>query len=75
MMIEHSTSGPPMLSVSDAARRLNVNPRFISDLFYQRKVDDSLAPVQPSGRRLIPEDQLHVIARELRKAGRLPPIP
>lgn len=75
MMNINNTSGPPIshITISECARRLGVAPRHISDLFYQRLIADELAPIQ-SGRRLIPEGQLHVIARELRRAGKLPPI-
>ena len=52
-------------TVSDAARRLNVRPREISDLFYQRQLDDKICPVV-GGRRLIPLDYLPAIEAVLR---------
>jgi hypothetical protein len=54
----------PFLTVSEAARRLGVRPRDISDLFYQRRLSDELCPVA-SGRRLIPLEYLPVIAAAL----------
>lgn len=57
------------LSVSDAARRLNVRPRDISDLFYRRALRDDLCPIV-AGRRLIPEDYLDSIAQALKRAER-----
>ena len=60
------------LSVSEAARRLGVRPRDISDLLYSRRLDDDRCPVV-AGRRLLPADYLPAIAIELRRAGKLPP--
>jgi hypothetical protein len=54
--------------VSDVARRFNVPPRMISDLFYARKLDDQRCPIV-GGRRLIPEDYLPAIAAALRELG------
>lgn len=54
-----------LLSVSDAARELNVRPRDISDLFYQRVLDDERCPVL-SHRRVIPRDYLPDIQQALR---------
>lgn len=51
-------------TVSDVARRLGVNPRLISDLLYQRKLDESRCSVV-GGRRLIPEDYVPEIAKVL----------
>ena len=48
------------LTVSDAARELNVRPRDISDLFYQRRLPDDFCPLV-GGRRLIPAEQLPTI--------------
>jgi hypothetical protein len=42
-----------LLSVSEAARRLGCRPRDVSDMLYQRRVDDSRCPLI-GGRRLIP---------------------
>jgi hypothetical protein len=55
---------PEYLSVSDAARRLGVRPRNISDLFYQRRLSDEVCPVI-GGRRLIPLDYLPIIQAAL----------
>jgi hypothetical protein len=59
------------LSVSEAARRIGARPKDISDLFYQRKLDDQRCPIV-AGRRLIPEDYLPVMETTLRTLGRLP---
>jgi hypothetical protein len=57
-----------MMSVSEAARRIGAKPRDISDLFYNRKLRDDIAPIV-GGRRLIPEDYLDVIRMVLKRAG------
>ncbi len=49
-----------LFTVSEAARILNVRPRIISDLFYQRSLDGKRCPLI-GGRRLIPKDFLPVI--------------
>jgi hypothetical protein len=56
------------MSVSEAARRIGAKPRDISDLFYNRKLRDDIAPIV-GGRRLIPEDYLDVIRMALKRAG------
>jgi hypothetical protein len=56
--------------VSEVARQIGARPRDISDLFYQRKLDDQRCPVV-GGRRLIPEDYLETIQRTLRNLGRV----
>jgi hypothetical protein len=56
--------------VSDLARQLDVNPRTISDLFYQRKLDDGRCPIV-GGMRIIPEDYVPAIKAALRRAGQL----
>jgi hypothetical protein len=58
------------LVVSEVARQLGVPPREISDLFYQRKLDDARCPIM-GGRRLIPGDYVPAIEAALRAAGRL----
>jgi hypothetical protein len=58
------------LIVSEVARRLGVPPRAVSDLFYQRKLDDARCPIVGGG-RLIPEAYLPMIEVALRAAGRL----
>lgn len=57
------------LSVSEAARLLGVKPKDITNLFYNRRIRDDLAPIV-GGRRLIPKKLLTVIEMELRRAGR-----
>jgi hypothetical protein len=57
-------------TVSDVARRIRARPKDISDLFYQRRLDDRRCPIV-GGRRLIPEDYLPVIEATLRQLGRL----
>lgn len=49
-----------LFTVSDAANMLNVRPRIISDLFYQRTLDGKRCPLI-GGRRLIPKGYLPVI--------------
>lgn len=56
---------PTFLSVSEAARRLGMRPKDISDAFYQRRLRDDLCPIV-AGRRLIPDDYLEQIARTLK---------
>lgn len=56
---------PTLLSVSEAARRLGVRPKDISDAFYQRRLRDDLCPII-AGRRLIPDDYLEQIAQTLK---------
>ena len=58
------------VSVSEAARRLGGRPKDISDLFYQRRLNDQHCPIV-AGRRLIPEDYLADIEILLRRLGRL----
>ena len=66
-----------MLNPSVVARRLSdetgheIKPRYISDLYYSRKLDEKEAPIV-CGRRMIPESHLPLIMVELRKSGRLP---
>ncbi|QDV37437.1 hypothetical protein [Tautonia plasticadhaerens] len=67
-------------SVSDAARELGgrlgvaIRPRDITDLYYLRRLPTEQCPVV-SGRRLIPEDHLPLIAQALRDRGRIAGIP
>jgi hypothetical protein len=61
----------PHLTVSEVARRLGVRPRDVSDLFYQRHLNDDLCPVV-GGRRLIPESCLLAITSALHERGLLP---
>lgn len=61
---------PTMLNIADAARRLGVPPRVLSDGFYAGTLTDKHCE-RISGRRVIREDQLSAIATELRKAGKL----
>ena len=58
----------PYLSVGDVGRQLGVNPKLITDLFYQRLMRDDLCPIV-GGRRLIPESVVPVIAMQLRRKG------
>jgi hypothetical protein len=58
------------LIVSEVARQIGARPKDISDLFYQRKLDDKRCPIV-GGRRLIPEDYLPVIKATLQDLGRL----
>jgi hypothetical protein len=58
------------LIVSEVARRIpGARPKDISDLFYQRKLDDQQCPII-GGRRLIPMDYVPVIEATLRRLGR-----
>jgi hypothetical protein len=56
-------------SVSEVARRIGARPKDISDLFYQRKLDDRRCPVT-GGRRLIPEDYVPAVEAALRLLSR-----
>lgn len=56
------------LSVGELARRLGVRPVQITQLFYERRLRDDLAPIV-AGRRLIPPDYVTVIAMELQRRG------
>jgi hypothetical protein len=60
----------PHLIVSEVARRIGARPKDISDLFYLRRLNDSLCPVV-GGRRLIPESYVPEIEKALREAGKL----
>jgi hypothetical protein len=57
--------------VSEIARRYNVPPRAISDLFYARRLDDRLCPII-GGRRMIPVHYLPELEAALCAAGWLP---
>ncbi len=57
-----------LLGVGDVARRLGVRPAQVTQLFYERRLREDLCPII-SGRRIIPEDYLPVIAMELRRKG------
>jgi len=61
-------------NVSDVARRVGARPKDISDLFYQRKLDDQRCPIV-GGRRLIPDDYVPAIEATLRDLGRLEATP
>lgn len=56
------------LGVGDVARKLGVRPSLISQLFYERKFRDDLCPII-SGRRMIPETYVEIIAMELHYKG------
>jgi hypothetical protein len=58
------------LIVSEVARQIGARPKDISDLFYQRRLDDERCPIV-GGRRLIPVDYVPVIEATLRELGRL----
>ena len=57
-----------LMSVGDVARRLGVRPSVITQLFYERRIEDESCPIV-AGRRLIPEEMVDVIAIELRRKG------
>ena len=57
-------------SVSEVARRIGARPKDISDLFYQRKLDDQRCPIV-AGRRLIPDDYVPLVETTLRSLKRL----
>lgn len=64
------------LTVSEAAREMSretgveVHPRDISDLFYQRVLPDDAGPII-GGRRLIARETLPVILKALRDRGKV----
>ena len=60
------------LSVSAVARQLGVPPRKITDLFYRRKLSDSLCPVV-DGRRIIPAEYVPTVEAACREAGIVKP--
>jgi hypothetical protein len=60
----------PVSIVSEVAKQIGANPKDISDLFYQRKLDVSRCPIV-GGRRLIPEDYIPEIKGILEATGRL----
>lgn len=60
---------PTLLSVADAARRIGVRPREISDGFYQGILPDGLSQVV-AGRRVIAETNLARIAKLLGRSVR-----
>ena len=55
-------------TVSRLARQFDVAPQKISDLFYRRKLSDSVCPVV-DGRRQIPADYVPTVERVLRENG------
>ena len=57
-----------LLGVGDVARRLNVRPSQVTQLFYERRLRDDLCPIV-GGRRLIPHDYVAIIAMELKRKG------
>lgn len=70
---------PDFLTVSEAARQLrlqlgvDINPRNISTLLYERALRDDLCPIV-GGRRLIPSEYLGQIATALRRRRMIPPL-
>lgn len=71
MMANNSEDFMHFLSVSETARRIGARPKDISDLLYQRRLDDMRCPIV-AGRRLIPEDYLAIVQATLQRVGRLP---
>lgn len=59
---------PEVTTISALARKNNIAPRKISDLFYARKLDESVCPLI-AGRRLIPLTYVPVIEAILRASG------
>jgi hypothetical protein len=57
-----------LYSVSDVGRMLGVTPAQISQLFYERRLPDDLAPVV-AGRRIIGVDAIPLIVAALRRRG------
>jgi hypothetical protein len=55
-------------TISELARERGIPPRKISDLFYSRKLDDSLCPLI-GGRRLIPLEYVPLLDAVLQQAG------
>lgn len=56
------------LSVGDVARKLDVRPSVVTQLFYERKLRDDLCPIV-GGRRLIPPSYVQLIEIQLRRKG------
>ena len=59
------------LTVSDVVRELGIRPRDVSDLFYQRRLDDAECPVI-GGRRLIPSSYVPFIRATLQASREAP---
>lgn len=57
-----------MIGVGDVAKRLGVRPAQVTALFYEQRLRDDLCPIV-SGRRIIPEAYIPLIANELRRKG------
>jgi hypothetical protein len=58
-------------TISDVARKLDVAPRTISDLFYGRHLDEGHCPRDHRGRRTIPASYVGEIERVLRERGKI----
>jgi hypothetical protein len=54
--------------ISELARQFGVPPRVISDLFYQRVLDDAACPIV-TNRRLIPAAYVDTVEQVLRERG------
>lgn len=65
------------LSVSDLTQLIetdfgvSISPRLISTLFYERRLDRSIAPIR-NGRRIIPKSYVPAIILELQRRGKVP---
>jgi hypothetical protein len=57
-----------MLSTGEAARRLKVGPRAVTDVFYRGLANADACPII-GGRRFIPIAHLPALAISLRRAG------
>ena len=55
-------------SVGEVAQDLDVSPRAITTLFYEREVRTDLAPIV-GGRRLVPPELVPAIRMALRRKG------
>jgi hypothetical protein len=65
---------PELISLTDAARRLGVLPKLLSDLLWLRELDRDRCPL--IGRtRAVPLDYLPEIRALLVKKGKLPEVP
>lgn len=62
------------MTPSEVARLLGCPPTAITQLFYQRKLPDSLAPIAGRSRR-IPEEAVPQIRAALAKSGKIPAEP
>jgi hypothetical protein len=65
-----STELIPYLGISDVARKFGIPPKVISQLFYERRLNEEVCPIV-NGRRRIPASYVDIIAMVLRRHGKI----